>query len=1060
LGPGKNVRLADMDGDGKADYLILGPRGEASLYLNKGETTRGWNWVAYNDGKPIATGIGFDPDHVQFKDINGDKRADYIGVGSIDGSAVVYVNHGPQPGGKWLWIPMNNAKPIATGVGAVGADVRWGRMEKSHRYSNLAVSPNTGALRAWLNGCNELSPQTGGSGSGSGSSGGTGTGNSQHTGSTNPSNPSATSGDSGSSPGDANNPRGSGNGGSGGKEGNGSGGGAANSGSEFASSSNEPPPNGESLTGEYLGGGQEIPAAGLTALGLATVGIPAIVSLTPFAITAQNDLTTAYEALKALTEGAAIAGGVLAAASAAEIAAKDFASLSQQAKLWDLNSLSDGLKGEAQRQQKALQDAAKSLSDLVPRLSGCGATFKRSDSCPIVFKSAAETVGGNSAVTPLTWFTQGNVPELPPFLTPTSGSSSSGSGGSSGSTLPGGLPYLSGGLRSLRLPSKGAAAINGLKPYAISTQNAVSKALGLLNGLSGGASTSGADAAAAVDSLATAASDFTELSTALGDIELSAVPGAQVFEAQQTPSALQVLAKQLGNALPPLRNCISNPGACRTVYRGTAGIIGGASIGVPLAAIINYDSTGKVRPTPVVPPNSTTTTTSLPTEWILNTIPGTSLKDFRAFIQTLPDRGSGKQMIFDGSNHQNYVTRMTKAEALLVNKAAIVDMMTSNAPVKLRRQKLRRHSLHNRTTGLQSHLLVSRITNPEIVRTEQRQRYQQMISTPKTQSIAAMHSDVRYGYMYHYERSSGTGSHVYVFDDGFKFQHREFAGRTVESYVVPGLTDDTGAPATDIGDDHMGHGTRCAALAGENALGIAKNVRIKGIKFTSGNDQRAKPEDLIHAWRWKTVLPSRFFTLASLVAQSLTGFAILDYDLPNQQHVPAYYRAPFNIPPPRFADWWPPLLAEAWGEDIVTVFPTGNLEDADEETVTPVTSQGSEGPMRFCKPNNSCIGVGSVEADGRPSQFNLPTGSNHAYTYDRDLGGEETIFAHGSDILVADIQQSNNPAMYTVDSGISYASPQIAGLAAYFLSLPNSVQPPSGEVAMAVKRQLVGLARD
>lgn len=48
----------------------------------------------------------------------------------------------------------------------------------------------------------------------------------------------------------------------------------------------------------------------------------------------------------------------------------------------------------------------------------------------------------------------------------------------------------------------------------------------------------------------------------------------------------------------------------------------------------------------------------------------------------------------------------------------------------------------------------------------------------------------------------------------------------------------------------MGHGTKCAALAGGNALGIAKNVRIKGIKFTSGNDQRAKPEDLIHAWRW------------------------------------------------------------------------------------------------------------------------------------------------------------------------------------------------------------------
>ncbi|KAL9027884.1 MAG: hypothetical protein Q9180_007260, partial [Flavoplaca navasiana] len=71
LGPGRNVRLADMDGDGKADYLLLGTeRGDAILYLNKGEKPGGWNWVAYNNGKPIATGIGFGADNVQFKDID------------------------------------------------------------------------------------------------------------------------------------------------------------------------------------------------------------------------------------------------------------------------------------------------------------------------------------------------------------------------------------------------------------------------------------------------------------------------------------------------------------------------------------------------------------------------------------------------------------------------------------------------------------------------------------------------------------------------------------------------------------------------------------------------------------------------------------------------------------------------------------------------------------------------------------------------------------------------------------------------------------------------------
>lgn len=37
--------------------------------------------------------------------------------------------------------------PLASGIGAVGADVIWGRMEKSGRYSYIGVSPNSGALR-------------------------------------------------------------------------------------------------------------------------------------------------------------------------------------------------------------------------------------------------------------------------------------------------------------------------------------------------------------------------------------------------------------------------------------------------------------------------------------------------------------------------------------------------------------------------------------------------------------------------------------------------------------------------------------------------------------------------------------------------------------------------------------------------------------------------------------------------------------------------------------------------------------------------------------------------
>lgn len=101
----------------------------------------------------------------------------------------MYVNKGPQENGGWGWEPMNDGKAIASGVGAVGVDVRWGRMEKNGRYSYLALSPNSGALRAWLNGCDDLSPATGGensggsgnSGSGSGSGGNSGAGGSSTT---------------------------------------------------------------------------------------------------------------------------------------------------------------------------------------------------------------------------------------------------------------------------------------------------------------------------------------------------------------------------------------------------------------------------------------------------------------------------------------------------------------------------------------------------------------------------------------------------------------------------------------------------------------------------------------------------------------------------------------------------------------------------------------------------------------------------------------------------------------------------------------------------------------
>ena len=104
-----------------------------------------------------------------------------------------------------------------------------------------------------------------------------------------------------------------------------------------------------------------------------------------------------------------------------------------------------------------------------------------------------------------------------------------------------------------------------------------------------------------------------------------------------------------------------------------------------------------------------------------------------------------------------------------------------------------------------------------------------------------MLSDITAGYHFHFEQSNDLGSHVYVFNGIFDFQHpvrvtrrelmlsltkisfvRSFLVGQSKSYVVPGLSNDTEAPVTDIRAEMNCHGTACAAGVGGNILGIAK----------------------------------------------------------------------------------------------------------------------------------------------------------------------------------------------------------------------------------------------
>ena len=163
LGPGVNTRLADIDGDGRADYLQLGPHGELTVYRNvyPRDPSKQADFVELPGA--AAGGIGQIPGDISFYDINGDNKADYIFTSHYDGSAQVWLNDYPnQP----AWLPQQQPlKPFLAlasvpNKGLSGRNIRYGRLQSTNRAAYIDIEPNTGAVAAWLNQCNSQDPSS------------------------------------------------------------------------------------------------------------------------------------------------------------------------------------------------------------------------------------------------------------------------------------------------------------------------------------------------------------------------------------------------------------------------------------------------------------------------------------------------------------------------------------------------------------------------------------------------------------------------------------------------------------------------------------------------------------------------------------------------------------------------------------------------------------------------------------------------------------------------------------------------------------------------------------
>ncbi|KAH7244874.1 hypothetical protein B0J15DRAFT_500889 [Fusarium solani] len=158
----KNVRFADLDGDGLDDYLYISDTGAVIMWRHLGTNPPSW-------GIPhlVADGpVGVSAQNVQFADTNGDGKLDYVVVGTTTGMTRTWHHLGFRDDGSIRW---NTPLSFADGVGSIGSAIRITEMTGDKRADYVSINPDNGRLNLWHNRC---WPNGSGGGGDDGGSGG------------------------------------------------------------------------------------------------------------------------------------------------------------------------------------------------------------------------------------------------------------------------------------------------------------------------------------------------------------------------------------------------------------------------------------------------------------------------------------------------------------------------------------------------------------------------------------------------------------------------------------------------------------------------------------------------------------------------------------------------------------------------------------------------------------------------------------------------------------------------------------------------------------------------
>lgn len=126
------VRFADWDGDGKTDYILLNTNGSVVVYINRGGDVGG-GWAG---GGQVATGTTANQDQVRFADFDGDGKADYVTIAD-SGAVGVYVNRGADTGSGWQFLGQ-----VHSGGTTDRSRVRFADIDGDGRADYITIAAN------------------------------------------------------------------------------------------------------------------------------------------------------------------------------------------------------------------------------------------------------------------------------------------------------------------------------------------------------------------------------------------------------------------------------------------------------------------------------------------------------------------------------------------------------------------------------------------------------------------------------------------------------------------------------------------------------------------------------------------------------------------------------------------------------------------------------------------------------------------------------------------------------------------------------------------------------